>query len=272
MTVKFRNPPIHELRIGVYFSREIEALHAEHIALFWSIRRSEFPTIKQEPLVTLPLPLPLLQRSLVVGFPAPGEIFPSPRFRLESADGGTVVQIQRNAFLFNWRKRGDRYPHFDVVKKSFDRNIGLFDEFLKKELSTSIPQIQFTELNYINLIEQNEYWQGPPDTKRILPRFRLPVDETTALGPVDFNLTAIQRLSQDVSVTIGVRSGGRSTPTGVKPALVFEFRAIGSLGTATKVEADAWFEKAHETVGECFVTTTSPEIQAQYWEPITDDR
>jgi hypothetical protein len=34
------------------------------------------------------------------------------------------------------------------------------------------------------------------------------------------------------------------------------------------VDADAWFERAHETIGNCFVTTTSPEIQERYWERI----
>src|ERR1700730_16767436 len=34
MTVKFRSPPVTELVIGVYFSREHHAVRAEHIGLF----------------------------------------------------------------------------------------------------------------------------------------------------------------------------------------------------------------------------------------------
>jgi hypothetical protein len=55
MTVKFRNPPINELVIGVYFSRELEGLRAEHVGLFWSTIRAEFPTIQQQPVIVPPL-------------------------------------------------------------------------------------------------------------------------------------------------------------------------------------------------------------------------
>src|SRR5262245_53873841 len=182
MTVKFRNPPINELVIGVYFSRELHALRAEHVGLFWSSIRSEFPTIQQQQPILSPVfsTLPVL---------AVGEIFPVPRFWIESLDGEMLIQVQRNAFLLNWRKKEGRYPHFEAVKKSFDRNFGLFMHFLEKELRLPSPEIQVAELTYINLIEGADYWRGPQDTKNILPRFRLPVEESTEIGPVDFNVS-----------------------------------------------------------------------------------
>ena len=60
-------------------------------------------------------------------------MFPLPRFSIKSPNGEMLIQIQRNAFLFNWRKREGHYPHFEVVKKSFDRNFALFMQFLEKE-------------------------------------------------------------------------------------------------------------------------------------------
>jgi hypothetical protein len=35
MSVKFKNPPINELVIGVYFDGEVPSLRSEHIGLFW---------------------------------------------------------------------------------------------------------------------------------------------------------------------------------------------------------------------------------------------
>jgi uncharacterized protein (TIGR04255 family) len=197
---------------------------------------------------------------------AAGDIFPLPRFWLESPDGEMLLQIQRNAVLFNWRKREGRYPHFESVKKSFDRNFALFTNFLEKELSLPPPEIQVAELNYINVIEGTEYWRDPRDTKNVVPGFRLPVDDETEVGPADFNVTTIQRFSSDLNVWTMIRSG--RNPQTTRPALVLEFRGIGSLGAAAKVDADAWFERAHEVIGACFIKATNPDIQDHYWERI----
>jgi uncharacterized protein (TIGR04255 family) len=262
MTVKFRYPPINELVIGVYFSRELHPLRAEHVGLFWSSIRSEFPTIQQQPVILSPAQpaAPVVFEPMTVG-----EMFPLPRFWIESPNGETLIQIQRNAFLFNWRKREERYPHFEAVKKSFDRNFALFVHFLERELSLPSPEIQVAELNYINVIEGADYWRGPPDTKNVLPRFRLPVEDSTDIGPVDFNITTIQSFSPDLSISTVIRSG-RNPQAEMRPALVLEFRGIGLLGAAAKVETDDWFERAHEVIGQCFTTVTNPDIQERYWQ------
>src|SRR5580704_19342195 len=105
MSIKFKNPPISELVIGVYFDREIPSLRSEHVGLFWGQVREDFPNIQQQPLVNAP-----------VRQPFPQQIFISseswmPRFWLEASDGSTLMQIQKNAFLFNWRKKETDYPH-----------------------------------------------------------------------------------------------------------------------------------------------------------------
>jgi uncharacterized protein (TIGR04255 family) len=263
MTVKFRNPPVNEVVIGAYFTRDLHPMRAEHVGLFWSSVRPEFPTIQQQPIVVSPVGAP----NLMIEFGTVGEMFPLPRFWLESPNGETLIQIQRNAFLLNWRKKEGRYPHFETVKKSFDRNFALFMNFLQKELSLPEPEIQVSELTYINLIEGKDYWRGPLDTERILPKFQLPLEDSTGISPAEFNFQVTQRFATDLSVSTSIRSG-RNPQTGMQPALVLEFRGIGALGAASKVDADAWFERAHETIGNCFVTTTSPEIQERYWERI----
>ena len=51
---KFKRPPINELVIGVYFASEVATLQAEHIGIFWSSIRNEFPKIQQRPLLSAP--------------------------------------------------------------------------------------------------------------------------------------------------------------------------------------------------------------------------
>jgi hypothetical protein len=52
------------------------------------------------------------------------EIYPMPRFWLEAEDGTILMQIQKNAFLFNWRKREAQYPHYENVKAAPERLSG----------------------------------------------------------------------------------------------------------------------------------------------------
>jgi uncharacterized protein (TIGR04255 family) len=262
MTVKFRKPPIHELVIGVYFSRELHDLRAEHVGVFWANIRSDFPTIQQQPAIRAPLEPALDEYLLQFGTM---DMLPLPRFWIQSPDGEMLIQLQRNAFLLNWRKREERYPHFESVKNAFDKNFARYLEFLEKELRLPAPEIQVTELTYINIIERVDYWRGPTDTRNVFPSFSLPVRESTEMGPVDFNITTVQRFSNDLSVTTTIRNG-RNPQVQMQPALVLQFRGIGFLGNVTKMQADSWFERAHEVIGNCFTTITNPDIQERYWQ------
>ncbi|HEY5203538.1 MAG TPA: TIGR04255 family protein, partial [Roseiarcus sp.] len=167
MTIKYKNPPINELVVGVYFDRDVASLRSEYVGVFWNRYRRDFPTIAEQPLLTRPInlfvDLPLIEFSNM------------PRYWLESADGTNLIQIQRNAFLTNWRRRNADYPHFDAVKDFFDVTLLNFVAFLDEELHEPSPRIQLAELSYINLIEPNEYWSSQLDTPRVLPRFSLPV-------------------------------------------------------------------------------------------------
>jgi uncharacterized protein (TIGR04255 family) len=261
MNIKYKNPPINELVIGVYFDRPVQTLRSEHVGLFWGSVRKEFPSISQQPMITPPV-----FGAAVIELTGPNEVFPMPRFWFEGPGGSTVMQVQKSAFLFNWRKRDSDYPHYEAVKTAFDENLTRFSRFLQKELQAE-PALQIAELTYINLIESCEYWQGPQDTANVFPDFRIATSQgSEGQHPIDFNQVTTQQFAPDLSVTSSIRTG-RSTLGSRSLVLVFEFRALGLLGAADKADADAWFERAHETIGNCFTTVTNPDIQRRYWQP-----
>lgn len=263
MTVKYQNPPVNELIIGAYFDEPIAPLHSEHVGLFWAGVRKEFPRIQQQPELSLPIVGPTLTLQIGVS----DEPYPMPRFWLVSEDDTTLMQIQKNAFIFNWRKRGTQYPHFESVKSSFDKYLTLYSYFLKRELQVETPNIQIAELTYSNLIDTGEYWADPSDTSRLIPTFSILDPGTPIEGKPDFNYLTAYRLASDLTLNVTVRSGRKATEAG-KAVLVFEFRALGALGAATKAEADAWYNRAHEVIGRCFTAMTNPDIQGKYWQPV----
>ncbi len=257
--VKFKSPPISELVIGVYFEGDLPSFGAEHVGLFWGLIRDEFPRVSQQPIVRPPTQGGVLELIL--------EQFPMPRFWFEAADGVTLIQVQSNAFLFNWRKRDQAYPHFDVVKAAFDRYLTIFLDFVAKEVGVLSPSFRILELTYVNSILENEYWSGPRDTAVVLPFFRLPVIDDKEQQAADFNQVSTQRIDHDMTINATVRSA-RSTKDASKPALVFELRALGTVADLNRRAVDAWFERAHAKIGTCFLSMTSPNIQMRYWQPM----
>ena len=262
MRVKYRNPPINELIIGAYFE-PIMPLHAEHIGLFWGQVRNEFPKIQQQPELSLPIVAPAL--TFQIGFT--DEAYPMPRFWLVAEDDTMLMQIQKNAFLLNWRKRETDYPHFENVKSYFDKYFALYSRFLKKELGIEVIGIQIAELTYSNLVESGQYWKDAGDTQQLIPSLSIPDPGIPVEEKPEFNYLTAYKLAPDLILNVAVRTGRKTTEAG-KGVLVLEFRALGALGAVSKADADAWYDRAHELIGRCFTMMTNPDIQRQHWQPV----
>jgi hypothetical protein len=62
---------------------------------------------------------------------------------------------------------------------------------------------------------------------------------------------------------LSVRNGERK-PDNIR-TLIFEIRAVGALGGATKAQADEWFNAAHDVTGNAFDGVTNTDIRDRYW-------
>jgi uncharacterized protein (TIGR04255 family) len=264
MRLKFKHPPINELIVGVYFGSEIAPLHAEHVGVFWSSIRKEFPKIQQQPILSVPPTAAVAAGLFELSFST--ELFPMPRYWLEARDDSYLMQIQRDAFIFNWRKRGTDYPHFDAVKATFDQNYLRYCEFLNTEFKITQLPISVAELTYVNLIESCEYWQGVEDTSKVLPGFRTVSGRSEGVDPrnMGFNQVLVEQYAPDLAIRTTVRNALKETT----PLLIFEIRCTGRQDDPSKSAVDVWYHKAHELIGQCFLNMTSPEIQSRYWQPI----
>ena len=256
MSLKYKNPPISELVIATYFNPPLFQLHAEHIGLFWSRIRKNYPNISQQP-------------PLGTFIDAPGDIFPLPRFWIISKNDATLMQIQKNAFIFNWRKRDEEYPHYNTVKSEFDRFYLEFADFLKSEVDTPDIGIEVCELTYINIITESDYWKTVADTMNVIPSFK-PIDiGFDGCASNDFTYITVHQLDEQLSLKVTIQT----VHLAEKPEeshLKFELRATGRLGKASKSDADIWFNRAHDAIGHCFKSVTNPDIQKKYWKPIEE--
>ncbi len=258
MPIAFENPPINEVAIAAYFNPHLNDFRSEHVGLFWEKIKREFPVVRQQP----PLVPPLAPATDAVS----NEMFPMPRYWFVSEDDTYVIQVEKSAFILNWRRRkSQKYPRFHRdIKPTFDRYYGLFDEFVRTEVNLPRPSIGMCELTYVNTIERCQFWDGPDDTARIIPAFSTPLRDADVAMPSEFNCQYGYRIEADLGVGIAIRSGP-ATEKPDNPMLVFEIKVGGPLELAAKSVADKWFERAHDHIIDSFVRITDSNIQREHW-------
>lgn len=259
MQVKFKNPPINEVIIGVYFDPGLAALRSEHIGMFWSRLKQEFPTVEQR----FPITNPIQSNQAVIEIS--NEIMPMPRYWLVSEDEATLVQIQKDAFLLNWRRRESDYPHFDEnLKPSFDKYYGIFESFLKDDVGVESPRIGHCELTYIDMIEPSEYWKGPLDTSDLIQPFSIPQCASTNDAVPVFNCAYLYHVNPNLQLHVAVRSA-TSVEQPDSPLLYLEFKGLGSPLGNTKPDTDEWYDLAHKVIVEQFLSMTNKQVQREHW-------
>ena len=261
MKVRFKNPPINELVIGTYFDPQLLALRSEHIGQLWSRLRSEFPKVEQRE----PLSGGLGGQGVIMT--GGDEFFVMPRFWFVSKDKINLIQVQRNAFLLNWRRREQQYPHFtEHLKPNFDRYFAIFEEFLQEDVGVTDLRISHCELTYVDIIEPCDYWKGPQDTSNLIPSFAIPElglgNDTTLAFNCSYGYAHAANMHLHVVVRIAESA---KDPESLR--LVLEFKALGPLGGVPKSDTETWFVEAHDAIVTLFLNMANKEVQHKYWIP-----
>ena len=116
--IRFERPPVVEVACGVLFG-SLPALRAAHVGVFWGLIREEFPIVDEAPLLS-----PVVETS------DPSSAFeteislipPLPRTWFQTREGHGLVQLQRDGFVYNWKRSSPddgHYPSYDVVIVDF---------------------------------------------------------------------------------------------------------------------------------------------------------
>ncbi len=259
--LKFKNPPINELVVGM-FHVPIVDLKAQHIGLYWDKVRDRFPSCEQQNVIVGPN-----DNVAVLLQDQPGEVFPLPRFWLAKPNSPILVQIQRNAFLVNWRKVQEAlYPHFEQVFKAFLEELGNYKAFLMKYLGSSIDLVNRYELTYINVIEKNRFFSSLPELKNIIPSLAgfsdLQSDDRKLAG---LNASVVYNMQDNIQAEITVRVVQRLDTK--EMAAILELKAFGAPKNLSPSEAPEWFATAHNMIYRNFLDLTDKRIQQELWEP-----
>jgi len=251
LTVEFKNPPIHELVIGARFDPPLEALRSEHIGLLWREMQEDFPTVEQHH--------PPGGSAMNAG-----EFFPMPRFWLVSGERDNLIQVQKDAFLLNWRKGVSSYPRFSRQKPAFDRYFDIFADFVREHVKEPELKIAQCELTYLDVIRPCDYWNGPADTRKLIPSFVVPGCSVENGDADAFNCSYVFNVSPNLRLQVAIRTAGQDGESDV-PLLALELSARGHVGGVPKSETNEWYEKAHDMIYDFFMRITDEEIRQKHW-------
>jgi uncharacterized protein (TIGR04255 family) len=155
--ISFEKPPLVEVVCGVQFAM-LESFTVAHVGKLWECYESRFQESREQPALVSPIELMPQEQpthQLVATL--------MPRTIFVADDKSAVLQVQRDAFYYNWQKSGphDDYPRYEKVIERFESELAMFTDFIQKNSLGKIQPLQF-ELTYLNEFPM------PFDTRRIL--------------------------------------------------------------------------------------------------------
>jgi uncharacterized protein (TIGR04255 family) len=157
----YERPPVIEVALSATI-KPIEGWALPHFGLLWQKWRDDLPTTEVYP----PLPAHPDELSSVPPPPPPEVV----QFQIEhdptharcwfvSADKSELVQVQRDRFVFNWRRTeaGTPYPRYmDRVRPQFGSRYASFSDFLKEQGLAPLQVLQ-VEVAYVNEVERQDH-------------------------------------------------------------------------------------------------------------------
>jgi uncharacterized protein (TIGR04255 family) len=253
---KYKKPPVDEVVCSVQFA-PLDAWKIAHIGSFWELVRGEFPKPEHAP------PLDVIgtdNNDSVTGLPL-------PRVWLVSEDDTQLIQLQRNRFIYNWRKRpsGGAYIGYESVQDVFIRNLVRFRDFFRERRIGDIVPRQL-ELAYIDVVPQGEGWEEHKDIGRILPILDGLKGSSFGLqvATLDFNKIYSAPV---VGGSLHLRLSQGTRIADSKPVFRIEFRAFGVDEGGTSIDAvPAWFDRAHDQITSMFAAVTSDFARNELWQ------
>lgn len=266
--IHFQKPPIVEVALGILF-QPIHNLMAPHLGLLWHKWKAEFSQFGEAP----PLP-PSIELQQAGASPeiqvSLSALPPLRRTWFLGTDGQKLIQVQRDRFIYNWRKDSEKstYPEFTATFKEY---CGRFDEFLSFLAEQNLGPLQPLqyEMTYVDhiLTDLGPGAESAIDLCRhILPRISWQRQNASTLAdPVGFESRLVFDLPQGTGrVHVSIQSASRAD-TG-QPLIIMESVARGAAGPPAPETMKSWFETAHESLIDVFTGLTSNDAQTSLWE------
>lgn len=253
----YENPPVVEVVCGVFF--QPIKLQLPHYGLLWQKFKGDYPRFEEA--------IPLIRAAANAGeITLTAADIPLPRLWFISADDTSVVQIQRNCFLTNWRRvrPTDEYPRYQKVIELHNDRLTSFKTFLEEqELGSLVPN--YYEMTYVNHLPQGDGWETLDEIGELFPDLawrREPSRYLTSISGVNQRLT-FEMPEQMGQLLVAIQSAERRPD--MHKILTFELTARGKPQDHSEDQVRRWFDLARKTIVRGFTDLTSGKAQRDLW-------
>jgi len=239
--LKFDHPPISEVYCGVFFKDNI-LLKTSHMGKVCDVFKKEYPITEDMPL----LQPPTSDEWIISDLP------PLRRVWLKDKAENNIIQIQKNAFFYNWRKNkdDDEYYSYEKLIVKFKENYDTFEKLTKDE-NLSKLRASSAEITYINNIYGNKFKdvvkQAMPELEPLICSNKEHLSNIESFKNNFIINTTLDNTKIHVSIGNGTDLEGKKVVilklTGRRTGFV-EF---------DKKEMFEWFGKVHDIISEIFI-------------------
>lgn len=258
----YDKPPVIEVVCGITF-KPMEKLLAPHLGLYWERIKDRYSECAER------TPLAPVIEAQQGRQPVEIEIIdvpPMPRLWFVNKESNELIQIQRDRFLHNWRKKNNeaKYPKYDAVMKEFTTQVKIFCDFVSELDLGSIEPLQY-ELTYVNHIPHGDCWESPSDLSKLFVAF----NKASTKGEF---LREVEGVDWTTTFCLPNESGRlyAQLRTAIKTEdksklLQFNLTARGISSDTSLDGMQSWFDLAHDNIVRSFSDLTTDDAQKIVW-------
>lgn len=255
--VRFRQPPINEMALGMQFASFLPLRTLDYADAWTAFGRDAYPNYVEVPALD-PISLPDASNQIVFQIPLGGQ--QPMRFWFLSETQERLIQLQANRLLFNWRRLNNADAVYPSYKTLIDTYFNIYETFARFTAERNFQiQPQIADLTYINHIPLPNGFDAMGEVLR--GSFNL--DKRTGLPASLASVHLWQYLLEDIKATITINANPMITPEGA--ILRLELYISGIFGEAHFSGGIDEFRKRydifHERMNELFVAITTEEAQ-----------
>ncbi|MGL4550679.1 MAG: TIGR04255 family protein [Gemmataceae bacterium] len=243
----FETPPVVETILGVYFD-PLAGWGVPHFGLYWAGARDEYPSFEVRGPLAAPAESPRVHR---------GPLEALIRCLFFARDGAGLIQVQRDCFIRNWKKRDDAggYPRYDRTRPLFETEWVRFCAFLAGE-GIDLPEPKSCEVTYVNHIPRGRVHPGD-----LFPGLGLASAELPAPDSVDVSVHyPIAGDRGHVSVSV------QSATCGADQAPIYQLM-VTARGTPAESDLSGvlnWFDVGRNWAKLVFINHTSHHLHREW--------
>lgn len=257
---KYDEPPVNEVVCHVAFS-ELKKLTAPHLGEYWRLIKKDYPVVEEQNPIISPIES---------DEPSP---WPSlPRTWFVNPDNHALIQIQKDRFIHNWRKKDDEdnYPSFENVFKEFTQRLWQFENFLDENKLGEIKPVQF-ELTYVNHIPKDDrIWGSLDDLSNLFIAFSGSTSSKKFLSKMKGMSYVTNYSLPDGEGIFATKLDSAIHNDTQKEILRLTMLTKGITKEKSLSSLSRWFNMAHEWIVLGFEDITTMSAQTEVWRKQND--